>query len=79
MGRRVVGWVVRAAAGAVGAELVKRRARKVVVGRLVAKMAPVAVAKRVRAEAQGRMRAALDEGRSAAQEREASLRAKLRP
>jgi uncharacterized membrane protein len=76
---RLVRWAVRAAAGALGVELVKRKARKVVVDRVVAKVSPQNVAKRVKAEAQGRVRAALTEGRSAAKERETSLRKKLRP
>ena len=76
---RFVRWAVRFVAGAVGVELVKRRARKMFLGRIAAKVTPVAVAQRVRAEAQGRVRAAIDEGRSAAKDREASLRAKLRP
>jgi hypothetical protein len=75
---RLVRWAVRGVAGAVGVELVKRRARKVVVTRIAAKIAPKNVAKRVTNEARGRVRAALDEGRSAAKERESSLRSKLR-
>jgi hypothetical protein len=77
MRRWVVRWVVRAAAGAVGAELVKRRARRVVVKRITS--APRTVANRVKDGATNRVRAAVSEGRSAAKERETSLRAALEP
>lgn len=80
MFKRVIWWATGAVAGTVGSRWLERKAKRVVTTK-VAALAPSAVVQRVRGIAssrndatRARIRSAINEGRTAASDRESELR-----